>query len=834
MLLKGFKTARGEAAPRTNKDDFSMADPDSRQASAAPTGVPSPAQSGAFGFIPLPERDFFALNLDSTLLLPVDLPAGEEDGTVSSDADQSADEREKPDAGPAQPADGRTHDTDDQIATDTPGTAEAPEEKYLLANMAKLVEEVAAETGVAHRSAPSSPPAPAPLASAAHPDETKAGTFATDMSATLSELEKILEEVTGKDLHPITLPTPVSPPEPAAAPPGPPRRTPRPVPRAPRAPLPVTEYASPGEDGALLPLPDLDAIPPALEENPEPSGPSWDILWAAKPAREAQETPEPEEEERPFVSFIPPEDEEGPSPFDALFPATDSGGDTSASAGGLPTPEAVEAAPARSVDTRAEELPLETTTGAEPARAATRSSSQPDDAAIPAPGASRQTTSGTESDGNSKRRPHPATATIPAPTAAIPRPGPLFPTPGDEATRRTLTELRRLLAEMALKGDGLHRPVSRAAVKAPSAASGHSRVRRSPAVSAPLPAPRPIRRGDGQPTPLPTPISPAAPTAKPVQTPSSATTPPPEPSAPAAPARPMSPEKPAPAPSVPSPAGPEGPARAPETTPGPVTDETPSAASVDSPANASASGAAPDAVTAAPHAPPRSAPTSGTAPLAEPEAEAAPAPEKVTAAVKTPSSRLSRLAARLKRILRPQRSLPNPAPEISPTPAASVPAAGGSSPAPTTLPAEEADDAGGLIRRLRDMEAEHRARLRALTERPRGAIYPSREARRKLLNISLATDIPETPPRLAPSMPQPDPDGVESAETLRVLLDRPSVWRRLSAALRGRLADRLQDGAFRGGLRAVGGVLVLSAVVGALLYVALHPDQLDKILRVLH
>lgn len=103
------------------------------------------------------------------------------------------------------------------------------------------------------------------------------------------------------------------------------------------------------------------------------------------------------------------------------------------------------------------------------------------------------------------------------------------------------------------------------------------------------------------------------------------------------------------------------------------------------------------------------------------------------------------------------------------------------------------------------MEAEHRARLLRLTDRPRGPVYPSREARRHLLDISLVDEEP------SPTMEKEREPGAP----LHVL------------------RDDARSASGSGDWKMLVGVAVLTAVAGALLYAAMNPAQLDLGLELL-
>ncbi len=178
----------------------------------------------------------------------------------------------------------------------------------------------------------------------------------------------------------------------------------------------------------------------------------------------------------------------------------------------------------------------------------------------------------------------------------------------------------------------------------------------------------------------------------------------------------------------------------------------------------------------------------GRTPASVPDAPSVPAPPKIDASSPDLAPRASwpaRLLARLKR----GRAAPPLVSDVPP-------------------PVDNADDAprsGGLLQRLQNMEAEHRARLLRLTDRPRGPVYPSREARRHLLDISLVDEEP------SPNMEKEREPGAP----LHVL------------------RDNARSASGSGGWKMLVGVAVLTAVAGALLYAAMNPAQLDLGLELL-
>ncbi len=178
----------------------------------------------------------------------------------------------------------------------------------------------------------------------------------------------------------------------------------------------------------------------------------------------------------------------------------------------------------------------------------------------------------------------------------------------------------------------------------------------------------------------------------------------------------------------------------------------------------------------------------GRTPASVPDAPSVPAPPKIDASSPDLAPRASwpaRLLARLKR----GRAAPPLVSDVPP-------------------PVDNADDAprsGGLLQRLQNMEAEHRARLLRLTDRPRGPVYPSREARRHLLDISLVDEEP------SPNMEKEREPGAP----LHVL------------------RDDARSASGSGDWKMLVGVAVLTAVAGALLYAAMNPAQLDLGLELL-
>lgn len=755
-----------------------------------------------YGFAQLPEREFFALSLDTTLL-PVELPADDEDQDAG-DADKTVEtskttETETGDGTPDKSVPG----TDSPPPAPVGDPAETPDEMAILATMAKLVEEVAAETGGVRRQAP-----PAPATPADTPETTSQG-FGADMSATLSELEKILVELTGKepgasappvpDLAPSTPPIPARPWTSAS------RRAPRKVSRPLRAPTSVTGYALAAEKDTLLPLPDVESAPFPPETPPAaPPGPSWNKLWGAKLAHEPQAAPATVLDTA-VLSFIPPEDEENNDTAPANVSTDDENNPVEEQTAGpekyIPSAPAVsEDAPPVGTTDMSPDVPHDAPTA--PPDGAPHLMSADKAAAMPhgepeggsGPG-SRPTPKALPGDANDASRPD---------RPATPR--------GDEDALHTLAELRRLLTQLAGQGSSgaLHRAPSPTRGTAPEA-TGKTRPR--PAVSQPRPVPSPA---------APPPTKPKSVTKRPDASVASSVTPPEE-SAPSVTA--LSSEA---QPSAGQPG--EGPVSAlPVQPPHPGTGSpvAPEAGGKETPGTIFTPPASATSEKTTDQADLPSSPAGTAAAPLQPDTGApATTPETPPA----PRTWLGRLATRLKRAFRPTPSPAKTTPResvLQPTP--STPAASTAPPPRDAIPPAtgNGNESGGLIRRLREMEAEHRARLQALTERPRDQVYPSWEARRNLLNISLAAATPEPARRPAPVPTDQGEAGGENTEALHVLLDRPSLLQRLSKALH----SRWNDASFRDGLRSVVGVAALTAVVGALLYTAMNPDRLDQVLE---
>ncbi len=190
-----------------------------------------------------------------------------------------------------------------------------------------------------------------------------------------------------------------------------------------------------------------------------------------------------------------------------------------------------------------------------------------------------------------------------------------------------------------------------------------------------------------------------------------------------------------------------------------------------------------------PQPPSDAADVPGQAPSSVPDAMSVPAQAEISASsgLAPKASWPARLLARLKR------GLVAASPPVSAAPSAADSAA------------NAALEPSGLLQRLRNMEAEHRARLLQLTDRPRGPVYPSWEARRHLLDISLVDKDP-TP-------------GTEKK------------WE--SAGILHVLRDDARSASTPGGWKTLIGVALLTAAVGALLYIAVNPAYLDLGLDVL-
>lgn len=141
---------------------------------------------------------------------------------------------------------------------------------------------------------------------------------------------------------------------------------------------------------------------------------------------------------------------------------------------------------------------------------------------------------------------------------------------------------------------------------------------------------------------------------------------------------------------------------------------------------------------------------------------------------------------------------------------------------PPVEPSEAAPAPVGLMQRLREMEAEHRQRLRALSERPRGPVYPSAEARSHLLRYSLAADEPA--PARRRRLTDDDFSGVPGTGPIHVLRDKPTAWERFFRALRAKMGNE----SFRQGVRTAAFYTAVLAALGGALYASSHPEQVEQ------
>lgn len=252
------------------------------------------------------------------------------------------------------------------------------------------------------------------------------------------------------------------------------------------------------------------------------------------------------------------------------------------------------------------------------------------------------------------------------------------------------------------------------------------------------------------------------------------------------------------------------------------------------PEPAGSSPAAPAPASASPRANAPDTPDAGLASQPEPEAAAPGDSASHPAEPEKSPGWLGRLGRQLRRVF--HRTAPDEGNGRKADALPPLPPTDNATAAPLPDGAETAAPApGGLMQRLRDMEAEHRERLRVLSERPRGPVYPSAEARRHLLQFSLAASEPG--PARRSRLTDESFARVAGSGPINLLRDKPTAWERLFRSLRARLSAGWRaaprDKAFRGNLRKTAGSVAFLAVLGSALYAATHREQLDQTVQFL-